>query len=96
MLELLTTYPRRIKIGDSFAVCGPLFILVVLRLDTAGADAVALWVEQQDTFALVADAAMPDGRWVGLLQRKHTLQSSSDALTEYHAFVVTHRQATFN
>lgn len=86
MLEILASYPRRLAVGDSFAFVGPVFALAVLRLETPAADAVAAWVDAQDSVELVASAPLPDGRDVALLRRLHTKQSMSEALEEQRRF----------
>lgn len=85
---VLESYPRKVAVGDSLAVLGPTFALAVLRVDTAGADAVVAWVDAQDACEPIELAPLPDGRWAVLLRRCYTKQSRRDALDEHLMFAL--------
>lgn len=83
MVASLPNFPRRVSVGDSFALFGPTHVLAVLNVDTAGADAVAAWVDAQDVCTVAQTAPLPDGRTAVLLRRHHVKQPYAEALDEW-------------
>ena len=78
----LETYTRWVRVGDSEAMCGPRFIVVLSRPFTAGEDAVMTWVRMQDDTHLMDIVPLKDGRDFIVFEREYTKQTYGQACEE--------------
>lgn len=79
---VLETYTRTIKVGDSEAMFGPRFIVVISRPFTAGEDAIMTWVRMQDDSRLVDIVPLKDGRDFLVFERNYVKQTFAEAFEE--------------
>lgn len=86
LASVMETYTRQIRVGDSYAMCGPRFIVALMRPFTTGEDAVSLWCRLQDDTRVLDIVPLRDGRDFIVFERLHKNQSLADAYEEARAF----------
>lgn len=63
-------------------MCGPRFIVAILRPFTTGEDAVMMWVRLQDDTRLLDIVPLGDGRDFVVFERNYVTQTFADAYRE--------------